>query len=144
MMERWKPLVVAVFVCALLGGLTPWVSGRPEDTADLAIGSGFLGLFPGTAWALLERKLAIVPGGVASARRKLWLRCGAGFLVFGGLGGGLLVGGASLFRQGLQATGFSPPLTDLPRLAAHGFLYGGLAGLLLGFSWTFLSSVKKP
>ena len=138
-------------VCSLLGlaagALSQWISPAADgagEITDLALGMGALGSFPGLAWAFLERKLEKRPGAkVSGARRRLWIFALAGLLVFGGLGALLFAGTSACFSHGLQAVGFSPPASDLPRTGALGFLYGGLLGVALGFAFVFVSCWAK-
>lgn len=99
------------------------------DALNLVIGLGFMGVFPGLVWAMLERKLQ----DVAAARQRLMTYSTLSFLVFG-LAMALLLGGLSLaLGEGLKAIGFAVPAGNLAGILATGFIYGSLPGLAVGY-----------
>ena len=138
-------------LCGFAGGLIEgWLypgPGQGDRVVDPGLGMGFIGLFPGVCWALLERTLekrgGDTQGVVSAARRRLVVWTVAGVLLSGLLGALVLAGLSALFHQGFQSTGFNSPTPDLFRVAVLGFCGGGLMGAPTGFAAAFLWSILK-
>lgn len=116
------------FVIAAVEGWTH-PNLKASDQLDLLIGLGVLSIFPGCAWALLERKLPEV----GAARRRLVIYSLASSLLVGCGLALLLAVLAGTFSQTMKRIGFLPPDASLLKAAGTGFVYGSLPGLALGY-----------
>ena len=142
------PLLISVLVCFAGGwaiaSAEDWIRQTPPgDSLDLALGLGFMGLFPGLAWGWLEQRESRRGPAAPAVRRQLLGMTLGGAVGLAVIAAALFAALPAVFSNVMAAVGFKVPATDLTRWAATGFVGGGALGAFVGFTAGWLRGLLR-